>query len=344
MITQTIVINNNGKTGRWDGLDASKTVVQLKSIGLEKLQNRIKEYNAMTSLLPTNIVIEIEVQVVKPGMLGYTVSLVEYNVNKFSSRPEIVIPDFIDTIKDLSQLITGSALSNGQIIKLTQFRPLTVIADFNQEDHVNPRWYYKGFVFDLTDLDIGRLFIGGAADTYQKVYKALKFNMRQTVIIPPYEIGALISKQSMYNCYESILKIDYDNGMDKDAWNNNIDNCIHQYLEWNGTSYKHISALLVPGKPIQTSREYSIVNPKDYKIIIHAFDHRYREECEPGGGEKEDHHVTWIDNPTPERLYEYDHLYRKAYVNIDIQRRQATCTRNITGVKWRDPRKIGRPW
>ena len=66
MITQTIVINNNGKTGRWNGLDASKTVVQLKSIGLEKLQNRIKEYNAMTSLLPTNIVIEIEVQVVKP--------------------------------------------------------------------------------------------------------------------------------------------------------------------------------------------------------------------------------------------------------------------------------------
>lgn len=56
----------------------------------------------MTSLLPINIAIEIEVQVVKPGMLRYIVSLVEYNVNKFSSRPEIVIPDFIDTIKDLS--------------------------------------------------------------------------------------------------------------------------------------------------------------------------------------------------------------------------------------------------
>ena len=56
----------------------------------------------MTSLLPINIAIEIDIQVVKPGVMGYTVSLVEYNVNKFSSRPEIVIPDFIDTIKDLS--------------------------------------------------------------------------------------------------------------------------------------------------------------------------------------------------------------------------------------------------
>ena len=345
MLIQTIVIHNNGKTGRWDGLDSSKTVEQLKAIGLEKLQNRIKEYNAMTSLLPINIAIEIDIQVVKPGTMGYTVSLIEYNVNKLSSsRPEIVIPDFVDTIKDLAQLITGSALREGQIIKLTQVRPLTVIADYDQGGHTNPPYYYKGFIFDLTDLNIDRLFIGGEKDTYGKVYKALRLNLKQSVIIPPYEIAALISKQNMYNCYENILKIASNGGIDKNAWNSNINNIVNQYLDWKGTSYVPVSALLIPGKPIQTSREYGIVNPKDYKLIIHDFDRRYREEWESGGGEREDHHITWIDNPTPERLHEYDHLYRKAYINIDIQRRQVTYTRKITGVEWRDPRKIGRPW
>ena len=57
----------------------------------------------MTSLLPINIAIEIDIQVVRPGTMGYTVSWIEYNVNKLgSNRPEIVIPDFVDTIKDLA--------------------------------------------------------------------------------------------------------------------------------------------------------------------------------------------------------------------------------------------------
>ena len=183
----------------------------------------------MSSLVETDMMIEIDIQVVKPGMLGYTVSLVSYRVDKFSSRPEILIPDFIDTIKDLTSLMIDSNLRDEQVIKLTQIRPLTVIADFNYKDHANPSWNYKSQIYDLTDLD--------------------------------------------------------------------IDNDIQQYLDYKD-KVRQSGALLIPKKPIQTSREYSIVNPKDYKLIIRDYDHRYREEWEMGGGEREDQHKTWVDNTT----------------------------------------------